>query len=218
MFDVRLCFVQIGDIIQTLSAASAAAASGSGANAQTLGSVLTSPTNIAKLVLLSALSLGPVLYRDKLRNVLSGNSGASEGGGAMQPVMRETGAIPVSNAVAGGVDDEHLLPLSYHHHQKTKDAASLPRRQTSASSATTSATVVPSSSEASSTVGDDEEDAEPDEAADILTQRDDGLGKNTSRRWSLGWTMWGEKNGRSIDSIYEEGGLGTMREQQRQQH
>jgi hypothetical protein len=207
--------VQIGDIIQTLSTASAAAASGSGANAQTLASVLTSPTNIAKLVLLSALSLGPVLYRDKLRNILSGDSIASEGDGAMQPVMRENGAIPVSNPVAGGLDDEHLLPLSYHCHQKPKDTTSIPQRQMSGSSATTSTTAVPSPSEASSTVGDGDEVAEPDEAPDILIQRDDGEG---SKRWSLGWSMWGEKNDRSIDSIYEEGGLRTIREQRRQQH
>lgn len=233
--------LQIGDIIQTVSAAS-----GSGAKGQTLGSVLASPTNIAKLVLLSALSLGPVLYRDKLRSVLSGSGKSGGAAGAVD--MREGGTTLPSMTTpkpggtsAGGADDEHLLPLAYHHHhlqhKSSKDlTTSLPQRQMSASSATTSSTTeIPSSpssppSEASSTVGDEVElalglgevVAEPEEITFERGEEDEDDAKegrktdsvNSSTRWSFGWTMWRGEKDMSRAASLEEDGLRRMRERQ----
>ena len=136
--------------------------------------------------------MGPVLYRDKLRSVLTGKSGdpgVNGSGGTMQPVMCEGGAMLVSSAAVTGVDDGHLLPLVYqphHSHQKMEDTVLSPRRQMSASSATTSTTAVPSSSEASSTASDDDDVVEPDEGGEILFQHDDEE-KTPSKRWSRGW-------------------------------
>ncbi|KEP55735.1 SNARE associated protein [Rhizoctonia solani 123E] len=59
---------QIGDILQTLAVGS------SSGSPQTLSSLLGSPSIIFKLVLLSLLSLGPVLYRNKLSEVLGGSN------------------------------------------------------------------------------------------------------------------------------------------------
>ncbi|KAF9514174.1 hypothetical protein BS47DRAFT_1454645, partial [Hydnum rufescens UP504] len=64
---------QIGDIIQTLSAASLSASASSDAP-QTLSSLLASPSIILKLLFLSALSLGPVLGREKLRSLGGGTT------------------------------------------------------------------------------------------------------------------------------------------------
>ncbi|CAE6524997.1 unnamed protein product [Rhizoctonia solani] len=59
---------QIGDILQTLAVGS------SSGSPQTLSSLLGSPSIIFKLVLLSLLSLGPVLYRNKLSELLGGSN------------------------------------------------------------------------------------------------------------------------------------------------
>ncbi|KAG8720311.1 hypothetical protein FRC08_000607 [Ceratobasidium sp. 394] len=59
---------QIGDILQTL------AVSSSSSDPKTLSSLLSSPSIIFKLVLLSLLSLGPVLYRNKLTSLLGGST------------------------------------------------------------------------------------------------------------------------------------------------
>ncbi|CAE7130305.1 unnamed protein product [Rhizoctonia solani] len=59
---------QIGDILQTLAVGS------SSSNPQTLSSLLGSPSIIFKLVVLSLLSLGPVLYRNKLSELLGGSN------------------------------------------------------------------------------------------------------------------------------------------------
>ncbi|KAH7344024.1 hypothetical protein B0J17DRAFT_714168 [Rhizoctonia solani] len=63
---------QIGDILQTLAVGS------SSSNPQTLSSLLGSPSIIFKLVVLSLLSLGPVLYRNKLSELLGGSNTPSE--------------------------------------------------------------------------------------------------------------------------------------------
>ncbi|KAG8956546.1 hypothetical protein FRC04_000024 [Tulasnella sp. 424] len=60
---------QIGDILQTVASSTASEE----AAGQTLSSLLTSPSIIFKLVFLSLLSLGPVLLRDKLSELLSGS-------------------------------------------------------------------------------------------------------------------------------------------------
>lgn len=62
---------QIGDILQTV-------ASHPSPTPQTVSSLLTSPTIIAKLVLLSFLSLAPILARDRLKELISGATLASE--------------------------------------------------------------------------------------------------------------------------------------------
>ncbi|EUC67498.1 SNARE associated protein, partial [Rhizoctonia solani AG-3 Rhs1AP] len=77
---------QIGDILQTLAVGS------SSGSPQTLSSLLGSPSIIFKLVLLSLLSLGPVLYRNKLSELLGG--GKSGDGGAI-PL---TAGAPAQNA------------------------------------------------------------------------------------------------------------------------
>jgi hypothetical protein len=59
-----LSFIQIGDILQTL-------ASTPSPNPQTISSVLASPSIIIKLVLLSFLSLAPILGREHLKAWLS---------------------------------------------------------------------------------------------------------------------------------------------------
>ncbi|KAG8905137.1 hypothetical protein FRB99_000649 [Tulasnella sp. 403] len=59
---------QIGDILQTVASTSSAS---SDAPVETLSSVLTSPSIIAKLIFLSLLSLGPVLLRDRLSDLIS---------------------------------------------------------------------------------------------------------------------------------------------------
>ncbi|KAG8742579.1 hypothetical protein FRC10_001244 [Ceratobasidium sp. 414] len=59
---------QIGDILQTL------AVSSTSSDPKTLSSLLSSPSIIFKLVLLSLLSLGPVLYRNKLTALLGGST------------------------------------------------------------------------------------------------------------------------------------------------
>ncbi|KAG8987050.1 hypothetical protein FRB90_003621 [Tulasnella sp. 427] len=64
---------QIGDILQTV----ASSTSSEEASGQTLSSLLTSPSIIFKLVFLSLLSLGPVLLRDKLGELLSGSKAKS---------------------------------------------------------------------------------------------------------------------------------------------
>jgi hypothetical protein len=58
---------QIGDILQTLAVSSSS-------DPRTLSSLLSSPSIVFKLVLLSLLSLGPVLYRNKLSELLGGAS------------------------------------------------------------------------------------------------------------------------------------------------
>ncbi|KAG9121135.1 hypothetical protein FRC07_003034 [Ceratobasidium sp. 392] len=58
---------QIGDILQTL------AVSSTSSDPKTLSSLLSSPSIIFKLVVLSLLSLGPVLYRNKLTALLGGS-------------------------------------------------------------------------------------------------------------------------------------------------
>ncbi|KAG8678933.1 hypothetical protein FRC09_019408, partial [Ceratobasidium sp. 395] len=58
----------IGDILQTL------AVSSTSSDPKTLSSLLSSPSIIFKLVLLSLLSLGPVLYRNKLTALLGGST------------------------------------------------------------------------------------------------------------------------------------------------
>jgi uncharacterized membrane protein YdjX (TVP38/TMEM64 family) len=55
---------QVGDILQTV-------ASASGPNTQTIQSLLASPEIIMKLILLSFLSLAPILGRDRLKTMLS---------------------------------------------------------------------------------------------------------------------------------------------------
>ncbi|KAF8603563.1 hypothetical protein BDV93DRAFT_544724 [Ceratobasidium sp. AG-I] len=74
---------QIGDILQTLATGSTSS------DPKTLSSLLSSPAIIFKLVLLSLLSLGPVLYRNKLSAVLAGASAAGE-------VSLDEKVVPVS--------------------------------------------------------------------------------------------------------------------------
>ena len=59
-----MLYPQIGDILQTVVATPSP-------NPQTISSILMSPSIIVKLVLLSALSLAPILGRDYLRSWLS---------------------------------------------------------------------------------------------------------------------------------------------------
>ncbi|QRV72419.1 Golgi apparatus membrane protein TVP38 [Ceratobasidium sp. AG-Ba] len=59
---------QIGDILQTL------AVSSTSSDPKTLSSLLSSPSIIFKLVVLSVLSLAPVLYRNKLTALLGGST------------------------------------------------------------------------------------------------------------------------------------------------
>lgn len=61
---------QIGDILQTVVATPSP-------NPQTISSILMSPSIIVKLVLLSALSLAPILGRDYLRSWLSPTAAAA---------------------------------------------------------------------------------------------------------------------------------------------
>ncbi|KDQ12719.1 hypothetical protein BOTBODRAFT_97574, partial [Botryobasidium botryosum FD-172 SS1] len=63
---------QVGDILQTLAASKATGA----ASTETLSSVLSSPGVIMKLIFLSALSLGPVLGREKLKGLIGTGSGS----------------------------------------------------------------------------------------------------------------------------------------------
>ncbi|KAJ1308418.1 hypothetical protein OPQ81_004123 [Rhizoctonia solani] len=76
---------QIGDILQTLAVGS------SSGNPQTLSSLLGSPSIVFKLVVLSLLSLGPVLYRNKLSELLGGATSPSE-----KLTLSEKEPIPVS--------------------------------------------------------------------------------------------------------------------------
>ncbi|CAE6536773.1 unnamed protein product [Rhizoctonia solani] len=76
---------QIGDILQTLAVGS------SSSNPQTLSSLLGSPSIIFKLVVLSLLSLGPVLYRNKLSELLGGSNSPLE-----KLTLSEKEPIPVS--------------------------------------------------------------------------------------------------------------------------
>ncbi|KIO17153.1 hypothetical protein M407DRAFT_229241 [Tulasnella calospora MUT 4182] len=73
---------QIGDILQTV----ASSTSSEEAAGQTLSSLLTSPSIIFKLVFLSLLSLGPVLLRDKLSELLSGSKKSSSSSSARDDV------------------------------------------------------------------------------------------------------------------------------------
>ncbi|CAE6485305.1 unnamed protein product [Rhizoctonia solani] len=76
---------QIGDILQTLAVGSTSA------NPQTLSSLLGSPSIVFKLVVLSLLSLGPVLYRNKLSELLGGSTSSAE-----KITLSEKEPIPVS--------------------------------------------------------------------------------------------------------------------------
>ncbi|CUA70385.1 hypothetical protein RSOLAG22IIIB_00745 [Rhizoctonia solani] len=75
---------QIGDILQTLAVGS------SSGSPQTLSSLLGSPSIIFKLVVLSLLSLGPVLYRNKLSELLGGSNPSEK------ITLSEKEPIPVS--------------------------------------------------------------------------------------------------------------------------
>ncbi|CAE6404598.1 unnamed protein product [Rhizoctonia solani] len=76
---------QIGDILQTLAVGSTSG------NPQTLSSLLGSPSIVFKLVVLSLLSLGPVLYRNKLSELLGGSNSPVE-----KLTLSEKEPIPVS--------------------------------------------------------------------------------------------------------------------------
>lgn len=68
---------QIGDLLQTVAVK---AASDPTAPAETLSTLLSSPSIIAKLVVLSLVSLGPVLMRDKLSRIISSRRTSGTGG------------------------------------------------------------------------------------------------------------------------------------------
>jgi len=77
---------QIGDILQTFAKSTDAIADT--ASAETLSSLLTSPSVIAKLVFLSLLSLGPVLMREKLTALLSGGKKSEDDDEKTQSLIR----------------------------------------------------------------------------------------------------------------------------------
>lgn len=167
--------------------------------------MLASPTNIAKLILLSALSLGPVLYRDKLRSVLGGGGGAASAktSGAGGVILPETVAEATadtemqeshSTRTSGEVDDAHLLPLSYTAHDHSAPPTPAPGQLSHPITSTSSSSSSKASSEASSTVGDhDTEIAEPEEYAYAYESEEHEHDTTSSKkqRWSkLPWTMW----------------------------
>ncbi|KAG8875372.1 hypothetical protein FRB97_005184 [Tulasnella sp. 331] len=59
---------QVGDLLQTVAVKTSSA---SDAPAETLSSLLSSPSIIVKLIVLSLISLGPILLRDKLSNIIT---------------------------------------------------------------------------------------------------------------------------------------------------
>lgn len=184
---------------------------------KTLGSVLTSPSIIAKLVVLSALSLGPVLYRDKLRSVLGGRSSRStaanlnsvdslETAGALSPVslegrnslafpseeevsrLRSFGAAPSGSS--SPVDEHHILPLAYSAHSHARPHSVAPPLHTPS----LAHTVAREESEASSTVGDPEVEAEvfdePESLHNVQGHEDVEDLKGKRKDYSMKWYSW----------------------------
>lgn len=78
---------QIGNILHTVGAVRASGAADGMDKSATLSSVLASPHILVELVVLSVLSLAPILARERLRKLIS-PSETSEGGGAVE--LRET--------------------------------------------------------------------------------------------------------------------------------
>jgi hypothetical protein len=76
---------QIGDILQTVAYAPSA-------TPQTVSSLLMSPDIIVKLVLLSFLSLAPILARDRLKALISTSSGSNSA--TPSPPSEKVAAIP----------------------------------------------------------------------------------------------------------------------------
>ncbi|KAF8328578.1 uncharacterized protein EI90DRAFT_3017628 [Cantharellus anzutake] len=129
---------QIGDIIQTLSATSFAASAASTTNAsstsgtflpydasaatpQTLSSVLASPAVVTKLVFLSALSLGPVLFRGRLKALVSSSGEEESGDGKMETEMvfggRKGSEYESDEQTVVGSDDSHSRRPFFGHHK-----------------------------------------------------------------------------------------------------
>lgn len=166
---------------------------------QTLSSVLTSPSLILKLVFLSALSLGPVLYRDKLKTVLGGSaSSASTPTNEVQtPLMHNAGSVEMEAVESIDSDPSHLLPLSYTPTPVTPTSTLSPFGRASLE-------------EGSTTDVDGDEEVTVTKKTSFIKRCPSKKGSRHEKKWSVPWIMWGNNDDERCDGSAKEEKIGLM--------
>jgi hypothetical protein len=139
---------QIGDILQTL-----ATSASSTENPQTLSSILSSPSVILKLVFLSLLSLGPVLFRDSLKSILSGSGSEVAVASEAEEEFDEKDAVNRDRRRSTASDDTLASPTDISDKDSEKRASRWSRwrkfRYSSASTSSSSLTLADEEAELS---------------------------------------------------------------------